>query len=125
RRAAALTVGNPAAAHCPAVDHLCAGDRTYVRRLLSHEDGDMTDIVERLRGVSPALGAGTKLCGEAADEIELLRDTLKRHAGDVKDAMQEIERLEGDVKFAKKVMAAKDDEIERLKAEFELFREAP
>ena len=36
----------------------------------------MNDIVERLRGVSPALGAGTKLCGEAADEIERLQAAL-------------------------------------------------
>ena len=39
----------------------------------------MTDyLVERLRGVSPALGAGTKLCNEAADEIERLRAALSK-----------------------------------------------
>jgi len=41
-----------------------------------HRGGTMNDIVERLRGVSPALGAGTKLCGEAADEIERLQAAL-------------------------------------------------
>jgi hypothetical protein len=53
----------------------------------------MTDIVERLRGVSVALGAGTKLCNEAADEIEALRVSVAdANVARCKDAV-EIERL--------------------------------
>jgi septation ring formation regulator EzrA len=78
----------------------------------------MTDIVERLR--SKEINAG--LCGEAADEIERLNQRVAELEADIKHwqenlaAFDEIERLRGDVVFAKRVMAAKDDEIERLKA---------
>ena len=53
------------------------------------------DIIERLRA-----------------EFELFREAPSK----LEVAQYEIKRLEGDVKFAKKVMAAKDDEIERLRA---------
>jgi hypothetical protein len=81
----------------------------------------MTDIVERLRAAISETRP-LVMC-EAADEIELLRDTLKRHAGDVKSAMQEIERLTAALDACADYGDKQVAEIERLRLALKTCRE--
>jgi len=71
----------------------------------------MTDLVERLRG-RPAPGDHcSKLIAEAADEIELQQGRL--------------ELANATLELSNGIVDHQRTEIERLQAEFELFREAP
>jgi hypothetical protein len=77
----------------------------------------VTDIVERLRDW-PDLAAlpGGPLMAEAADEIELLRQTIREWVPEV--AMEEIERLREEQRHT-------HAHINHLRAEIERLRQEP